>query len=143
MNGVKMSECKFYVNEEARTIVCVIPKTKHMLLDFVKDHFRWNDIDIDFALGSDFEKKLYMPGSFSGKAVCAPEDEWNEETGRIIAFAKAKDKCYKSFFKRANLLVQTMDIRLGSMIELFNDFGLKLETKRTALQEKINESVGE
>jgi hypothetical protein len=78
-----------------------------------------------------------MPVSFMGKAVCAPEDEWNEETGRLIAFSRAKDKCYKSFFKRANLLVQTVDRRLGDMITTFNDFGLKLDSKREALQKVI------
>jgi hypothetical protein len=77
-----------------------------------------------------------------GKAVCAPDDEWNEETGKLIAFARAKDKCYKSFFKRANHFVQTIDRRLGDMIEQFNDFGMKLEDKRVGLEQKINEKIG-
>ena len=29
MNGIKMSECKLYVNEPKRTIVCVIPEVVH------------------------------------------------------------------------------------------------------------------
>ena len=89
-----------------------------------------------------FAKNLRMPKSFTGKAVCASEDEWNEETGRMIAFAKAKDKCYKSFFKRANIFVQTVDARLGDMIETFNNFGLKLDAKRIALQDQIDERTG-
>ena len=142
MNGIKMSDCRFYVNEEERTVVCVIPKTKYMLEDFAKDHFKWNDFDFDFGIGYDYMKSLYLPSSFMGKAVCAPEDEWNEETGRMIAFSRAKDKCYKSFFKRANKLVQMVDRRLGDMITLFNDFGMKLDDKREALQTKINGRIG-
>ena len=76
-----------------------------------------------------------------GKAVCAPEDEWDVETGKMIAFSRAKDKCYKSFFKRANMLVQKFDARLGDMIELFNNFGEKLDKKRVSLQNKIDERV--
>ena len=46
MNGIKMSNCKFYVNEEERVVVCVIPQTKDMLITFVREHFKWDDIDI-------------------------------------------------------------------------------------------------
>lgn len=153
MNGIKMSDCKFYVNEETRTVVCVIPnKIRHkngditivsaMVEDFIEKNFRFNDIDFDFALNYNWqEKNLEMPHSFIGKAVCAKEDEWNEETGRMIAYSRAKDKCYKSFFKRANRLVQTLDKRLGDMITMFNDFGMKLEEKREALQAKIEERI--
>ena len=82
-----------------------------------------------------------MPSAFMGKAVCAPEDEWNEETGRMIAFSRAKDKCYKSFFKRANTFVQRVDARLGDMVGLFNDLGLKLEDKREALTAQIDKRI--
>ena len=142
MNGIKMKDCKFYVNETERTVVCVIPSTFDMVSDFISDHFRWNDMDFWMGLCYHLQNKIEMPNSFIGKAVCAPEDEWNEETGRMIAFARAKDKCYKSFFKRANLFVQTVDGRLGDMITMFNDFGLKLEAKRTALQDQIDERTG-
>ena len=137
MKGIKMSDCKFYVDEDARVIVCVIPETEDILRDFIVEHFQWSDINVEWALGYNFCKRLQMPYSFMGKAVCAPEDEWNEALGKKIAFACAKDKCYKSFFKRANLLVQTIDRRLGDMIEAFNDFGLKLDAKREALESQI------
>ena len=145
MNGIKMSDCKFYVDEEARTVVCVIPQTKNMVLNFICEHFSFKDINMYDALGfweGHWVEHLEMPASFMGKAVCAPEDEWNEETGRMIAFSRAKDKCYKSFFKRANLYVQAIDRRIGDMITVFNDFGMKLDGKREALQTKINERIG-
>jgi len=146
-----MSDCKFYVNEAERTVVCVIPKfveeenwrkfTSDMVTDFIEDNFRFPEIDFHYSLESKLKDKLEMPSTFVGKAVCSPEDEWDEETGKLIAFSKAKDKCYQSFFKRANLFVQTIDRRLGDMIETFNDFGLKLENKRIALQKAIDQRV--
>ena len=139
MNGIKMSECKFYVDEEARTVICVIPQTEHMVLNFIWEHFDWPDVNLSDTIDYHMRHDIKMPKSFMGKAVCAAEDEWNEETGRMIAFSRAKDKCYKSFFKRANKFVQTVDRWLGDMIELFNDFGLKLEGKRAALQNQIDE----
>ena len=144
MNGIKMSDCRFYVNESERTVVCVIPFTENMLMDFVEEHFFfYQDINIWSAIELPFSRELQMPKNFIGKAVCSTEDEWNEETGRLIAFSRAKDKCYKSFFKRANKLVQTLDRRLGDMIETFNNFGLKLENKREAIQDKIEEYIKE
>ena len=139
MNGIKMSDCRFYVNEDTRTVVCVIPDTKHMVDDFISEHFNFPELDL--AVYGRLCKAIRMPQSFMGKAVCAPEDEWDEETGRIIAFAKAKDKCYRSFFKRANLFVQSVDKRLGDMIETFNNFGLKLEAKREALEKIIEGKI--
>jgi len=142
MNGIKMSDCRFYVNEDERVVVCVIPNTRDMVTEFIWDHFQWNDVDMTMAVRYPLTDKLNMPNSFIGKAKCAPEDEWNEETGKLIAFAKAKDKCYKSFFKRATKLVQTVDARLGDMMDKFNDFGMQLEDKREGMQQRINELTG-
>ena len=133
-----MSDCRFYVNEPERTIVCVIPNTKRMVLDFITD----NCPDLPFWVDDKLYDKICLPHSFSGKAVCAEEDEWNEELGRMIAFSRAKNKCYKSFFKRANTYVQSIDRKLGDTIETFNDFGLKLEGKREALETKIEKAMG-
>lgn len=137
MNGIKMSDCRFYVNEEERTVVCVIPRTRDLVLDFIDDHFYWADFDFRDAIGLHLLEKLEMPCSFMGKAVCSEGDEWNEETGRLIAYSRARDKCYKSFFKRASLFVQTVDTRLNDMLKLFNDFGEKLDKKKDAINANI------
>ena len=142
MNGIKQSDCKFYVDEVARTVICIIPDTQEMIESFIYEHFKFNDIDFFQAANlfyrSKFGAAIRMPRSFMGKAVCAPEDEWDEALGRKIAFARAKDKCYKSFFKRMNLFVQTVDRRLGNMIDTLNDFGLKLSEKKEKLESEID-----
>ena len=138
MSGIKMSDCKFYVNEVERTVVCVIPNTKNMLNDFISDNFSFNDFDIEEAIYVSC-RSYRMPKSFMGKAVCAESDEWNEELGRMIAFSRAKDKCYRSFFKRANALVNTIDRRLNDMMTMFNEMGDKLNDKREKLEHMIEE----
>ena len=142
MKGIKMSDCRFYVNEEERTIVCVIPNTSSMVIDFIWDNFNWADVNMSDAIDYRLRKQIRMPHSFMGKAKCADEDEWDEELGKMIAFSRAKDKCYKSFFRRANNFVQTVDRRLGDMIESFNNFGMRLEDKREGLQQQIDEQLG-
>lgn len=138
MNGIKMSDCKFYVNEEEKTVVCVIPDTAFMLNDFVNENFKFSDFDINEALWCGCRSYL-MPCSFMGKAVCSADDEWNEELGKMIAFSRAKDKCYRSFFKRANALINTIDKRLNEMINVFNNMGDKLYAKREKLEHMIEE----
>jgi len=152
MKGIKMSDCRFYVNEAERTVICVIPQsieegdrrsfTRDMVTDFIYDNFMFPEIDFSYSMESKLTDKLKMPSTFVGKAVCSPDDEWDEEVGKMIAFSRAKDKCYKSFFKRANHFVQAVDRRLGDMIEKFNDFGMKLEDKRLGLEQKIDEKIG-
>ena len=117
MNGIKMSDCKFYVDEPKRTVVCVIPNTSGLLEKFIDTNFKFANFNISEALlfSRNYEKSVYMPNSFIGKAVCAEEDKWDEDLGRKIAFARAKDKCYKSFFRRANKIIQSIDERLSDI----------------------------
>ena len=142
MNGIKMSDCNFYVDEDARVVICVIPNTKTMVHDYINEHFRFPNLDFSYIISGRLYEELIMPKSFMGKAVCAEGDDFNVETGKLIAFTRAKDRCYKSFFKRANLFVQTVDRRLNEMIDEFNDFGMKLEAKHSALLEAIEKKVG-
>lgn len=141
MNGIKMSDCRFYVNEIERVVVCIVPNTKDMFYDFIYQHFRWKDFDTSFVTGWEDSPKLMMPSSFMGKAVCSASDEWNEELGKKIAFSRAKDKCYKSFFKRARYLVNMIDGHLGDMLEILNAFGEKLSNRRDELEEEIEKNV--
>lgn len=146
MSGIKMSDCRFHINEDTRTVVCVIPNTEDMVEDFIQENFQFSDVnmyDLINFWNKRFMKEIRMPKSFMGKAKCAKEDNWDVELGKMIAFSRAKDKCYKSFFKRANKFVQTIDRRLGDMITVFNDFGVKLENKRENLQQRIEEMTAE
>lgn len=132
MNGIKMSDCRFYVNEEERTVICVIPNTRFDFLSYMYDKFMFRKVHFTVD-----ERELELPKQFMGKAVCSKEDEWNEETGRMIAFARAKNKFYKSFFKRANLLVNSIDKELTYMVDTFNSFGEVLNQKDSDLTAAI------
>ena len=144
MSGIKRSDCQFYVNEEKRTVVCVIPNTKDALLDFISDNFRFKNVDFYEAVfwNDNYSRSvLTLPDSFVGKAVCAADDEWDEELGKVIAFQRARTKFYTSFFKRANALAQAIDCRLGDMIEEFNAFGMRVQDNQDALQDYIDKAL--
>lgn len=133
---IKQSDCKFYVNKENRVVVCVISNTRHMVSDFLDD-ILFDDISFDISYS--FYRKLEMPDTFIGKAVCAAEDEWDEELGKKIAYSRAKEKLYTSFFKRATLYAQTIDRRLEELVDRCNALGDAVTDNKNRFDSEIAE----
>lgn len=146
--NVRPSDCRYIINKEKRTIVCLIEHTECMFTDFAEANF---DIPYDCLGGwwnkkptySQFYKKLYMPKRFWGIATCAEEDEWDVEKGKFLAFARAKNKLNNSFFKRANLYIHAFDKSLNDAVLVLNNLGEKLTINSDRRQERIKELFGE
>lgn len=84
-----------------------------------------------------------MPKRFWGIATCAEDDEWDEEKGKFLAFSRAKNKLNNSFFKRAQLYIDTFDKSLNDSILILNNLGNKLTVNADRRQERIKELFGE
>ena len=136
---IHRKDCKFIVKPEERVVLCIIEGRyiKDMLLDYIED-FEPSAVEV-WPTGLDLRKRLTMPRSFVGKATCSENDEWNEELGRKIAYSRAKNKLYTSFFKRANTFINEVDYKLNRMISHLNDFGAKLDEQRINLEQNIEE----
>lgn len=136
---VKRSDCRFYVDEAHRKVVCVIPDTKNLVINYI------DKIGIDNPLYYDWkvEDKLRMPHSFSGVATCHEDDVFDVETGKLIAYNKARNKLNTSFFKRANYFVNYLDSQLNLIMEDFNHYGARLSTNAAHRENKINKILGE
>ena len=96
MNGIKMADCKFYVDENARTVVCVIPNTKNLLIDFVYKHFNYKDITMWDGITYAMSKTLSMPRSFSGKAL--PKSSYRKILARTSASNNIYDRNFMSIY---------------------------------------------
>ena len=129
--NVKMKDCRFFVDEEKRTVICVIENTSNLVRNFFDLNW-WNENigsssrQVKFVPYGKLDEFMILPDRFVGKAVCAPEDEWNEEAGRLIAFDRAKTKLNTSFFKRAQEYVTEVDIAFNNMITSVNGYGERL-----------------
>ena len=134
--NIKPKDCQFYVNEVNRKVVCVIPNTADLFFDYIRD------FQIEFEANSKFWHRLVMPHHFTGIATCNPADSFSEETGRLIAFHKAKRKLNTSFFKRAQTFVNKMDEEYTKVVESFNDFGERLSETSDHREKRINEMLG-
>lgn len=147
--NVKPSDCRYIVNEEKRTIVCLIENTEDMFTRFADSNFDipWDCVSFIWDKNNSKSKhmfdKLRMPKRFWGIATCAEDDEWDVEKGKFLAFTRAKDKLNNSFFKRANLYINTFDKSLNNAVLILNNLGEKLTINADRRQERIKELFGE
>jgi hypothetical protein len=151
--NISKSDCNFYVNEEKRTVVCVIKEIKQqdgskipirlMLLNYLREILhKYEDpkLGVNIML-CNLGEKLMMPAVVTGKSTCSSEDEWNEQLGREIAYARARQSLYKNFYRRATLVSNSISDSLDSIVEDFNLLGQKLTNAQTGLQNRIDEAL--
>lgn len=138
--NIKMDKCVFYIDENKRTVVCVINNTRDLVLDFFNIRFMdWESpkANVLFKPNDYLRQKLRLPKRFEGKAVCSPEDTWDVEAGKLIAFNRAKYKLNTSFFKRAQLYVDIINNEFDKLITSVNEYGARLERGAKTREEHI------
>ena len=144
--NITKDKARFIVNEDARKVVCIIDRTSDLFLDYADQNLKIVPYCDNIWWGGNSSRlyhKLKMPNKFIGIASCNPEDEFSVETGKLIAFSRAKDKIHNSFFKRANTYVNTIDGWLTDAVESINSYGAKIELNTKRRHDKITSIVGE
>lgn len=128
--------CTFVVDKENRRVICYIEDTSRWFLAYVDENCRingntdslWRNLNGVGARNS-LCSKLHMPNRFCAIAKCDPNDPWDENIGKVVAFSKLKDKVVKSFFKRVVTFFDFIEAAL-------DDFELQC----TELQSSLNEN---
>lgn len=145
--NIAPADCRYIVDKDKKKVVCLIEDTERLFLEFVYSNFdvKLEDIgDAHFYIHNyNFTKKFLMPRRFVGIATCSETDMWDEETGKLIAYSRAKDNLNKSFFKRANLYINSLDREIDRATEVLNILGQKLTMNTTRRHEKIASIIGE
>ena len=138
MKDISMKDCKFFVNEEKRTVVCVIEGMRYQV---------YNDLDqtiisagASIILGK--AMSALLKNRFVGKAVCSVEDEWDENTGKLLAYNRAKNKFYHSYFKHLNRVMYDIDRVLDEVQSRFNEFGDQIGKSFDQMQQTLEERIG-
>ena len=140
--NITPKDAKFFVDEKNHIVTCVIEDTRYLFYRFCNKNFKINP-DTFLWHHEDFTKNLEMPNRFVGQARCSENDEWNVETGKLIAFSRAKDNLNKSFFKRANTYINTLDKWVDEAAILLNQVGDKLSINTEHRHKLITSIVGE
>lgn len=143
-HSIRKDDVKYVIQPEQKKVVAYIEGTRNLFNDFVEENAGpWIDQDFWISDSQDFSKKLEMPNKFVGVATCGPDDEWNEDTGRLIAFDRMKDSLNKSFFKRANTYVAAMEKALDDFCDKVNAYGAKLEHNTIRRKQVISKVLGD
>ena len=134
---VRKEDVNYIVNPEKKKVVAYIDNTQSMFLNFMRENYPF------YVYGPKLEEKLIMPNRFIGISTCGPDDVWNEEIGRLIAFDRMKDNLNKSFFKRANTFVSEMEKALDRFCDDTNAYGQKLEINTDRRKKLIAKILGD
>lgn len=142
-SNFSMKDCKFFVDEKKRTIVCVLENTDKLFYSFINEKLSFYSkyFFIDPKKNKKFFNKIHMPNRFIGIAKCAPEDTWNETLGREIAYMKMREKVFNSFFNHASAYVDMIDEYINQDIFIINEFGVKLEKEFNKRKEYITKAI--
>lgn len=141
--NISKKDARFIVNKDKKKVVCIIEDTNKCFIKFVDENLPIKSYCNDYWHPSRLENKLFMPNKFIGVATCSDDDEWNEETGKLIAFSRAKDKLNKSFFKRANTYINCLDKWTNEAAATLRNIGNKLTINTQHRHNLIKSIIGD
>ena len=136
---VSKEDVVYIVDEKKRKVVAYVEGTKYELVNFISEN---KGILPDWFDMPKLHNKLLMPDKFVGIATCSPDDEWNPEIGKLIAYHRMKTNMSKSFFKHAETYYKLMLKKVNETVDLINVYGNKLTTNYNHRIETINQAVG-
>lgn len=136
--NVRPQDCKFIINREAGKIVCIKEHTDELFASYL---IRDDRLCGTFRIYRD-DDALLMPNRFVGIATCSPDDEWDEEFGKKLAFMRMKRSLYKAFFSAAARFVDKVDMVQNYLVEKLNEFGAKVDANITNDEDYVNDYLG-
>lgn len=150
MLNFKQKDCRFIVNEEKRTVVCLLERKRFSVT--IDEYLQSKDIDAfngirSFNRARALQNTLRLPRRVSAKAVCLPEDKFDVELGKLIAFHKLKAKVLQMYNKRITYVTKYIMHMYDDMEDDFNKFYDKMyaeaERREVAISaewERINKN---
>ena len=136
---VSKEDVVYIVDEKKRKVVSYVEGTKYELVNFISEN---KGILPDWFDMPKLHDKLLLPNKFIGIATCSPDDEWNPEIGKLIAYHRMKTNMSKSFFKHAETYYRLMLKKINETVDLINIYGNKLTANYKRRIETINQTIG-
>lgn len=124
-----LEKIDYYVNEEKKTVTCIIFPDTYRMARFIGKY-----TELFFT---PYKYTDPMFPKFVGIARCHPEDEFDVEFGKKLAYSRARDKCDRSFFKQLQNFINALDFELNELVMRSNDYGAKLTNHKNERQETL------
>lgn len=113
-------EVNFYVDEEKRTVTCVLNGTTGIARSLIDKDTMWIP-DYEYNM-------LVLPPRFVGKAVCSAEDTFDVDKGRLLAYTRAKYKLSRAIYKRVRRYVEWKNKELDKLNDSITSYFNKIAT---------------
>ncbi len=134
---IRMEDCWFYINEDARTVTCVYyPKDWYDAFDEANKFPRRNKITVLV------NKKYRLKPKYVGIARCNPEDKWNEEIGKLVAYKYMKREYFADFSRITRKMYTLFYETTMELLDHRGDTKNKFDAERFHLDTLINEKMG-
>lgn len=105
-------QCEYIVNEEKRTVICVVhtaDQDNEVGMEWATAQNLRDDLMVDaWYLRMKDIRGARLPRHFAGKAVCSPNDKWDVEIGKKIARYRALEKYHYSTIRRMRTMLEKM-----------------------------------
>lgn len=128
---------KYVILPEVRMVKCFLTDTQNIANDTLLD------MDEDMVTSEVYHPRYKMPNQYLGVAHCNPNDEWNPELGKQIAYDKARAKLDRSLFKRLQLYVNRCDKHYNDVVNSINVLGRRLSQSHDHRTERIETALKE
>ena len=139
--SISPADVKFVCDKERGYVRAYVYNTEDFFIDFCYANFP--KLVYTFYDTKEFQK-LKMNNRFEGLARLSPDDEWDENLGKLIAFNRLKTKLNKSFFKKAQFFIDYIEKNADNAVDVLNSYGEKLATnsihREKIIEEKLNAS---
>ena len=108
---------RYDVDRSKRTVTATIENCQSDLFRWVIKRFGSTNLSPKLAITLEeySRKNLDIPDSCVGKAVCAEEDEFDVETGKILAARRAQEKYERV---RMRVLEEVTTVAIRALIEM-------------------------
>ena len=96
-------EIRYIINEEKRTVVCLIKVQPTLTADIVDKYLEASNLNRTCGLDIDF-----LGETFRGIAKCHPEDKWDEEVGCELARKRAEKRADRAINNELSAYVKSL-----------------------------------
>ena len=137
MTNRSRKNATYHINKDKRVITCVLHNCTDDFNDFehsVHDK-RERRLVVAYLYAGFAMKKGYV-----GIARCAPEDEWDEEKGKLLAFHRAKRAYDVDFFRCAQNFVDDLDRCMDEYLQAINEVGARFTRNAGRRALELNEN---
>ena len=117
--SVSQNDCNYIVDKENRRIICIYRPPCRIVVNYINTTCPY------VFMPEKLYESMALKSYYRGIAVCAEDDEWDEDFGKLVAFNKVREKYYNAVWRRVNRFFNWLDDSTNESARQFDYMGDK------------------